>query len=78
MERLFQLKTTLKDLDPFFLMLNPEDFYNLTSYASRFTQGPDRLVALYFSEVTVINRIELLEEAKIILPPPASISLANW
>lgn len=47
----------------FFLMLNPEDFYNLTSYASRFTQDPDRLVALYFSEVTVINRIELLEEA---------------
>lgn len=44
-------------------MLNPEDFYNLTSYASRFTQDPDRLVALYFSEVTVINRIELLEEA---------------
>lgn len=38
-----------------------DDYYSLTEYASRFTSDADRYITLWFSQISVLTRIQLWE-----------------
>lgn len=45
-----------------FINMDFDDYYSLTEYASRFTADVDKYITLWFSQVSVISRIELWEK----------------
>lgn len=39
-----------------------DDYFSLTEYASRFTSDADKYITLWFSQISVLSRIELWEK----------------